>query len=169
MRKKRILLGIANALLTGWVPVVLLDKYSPKLQLTDIITRLLPDDPLIIYWGGIGGLHILMYFLNKTCPVNLTKTKKVLSFLHELTYSVGYSIAGIYRVAAGAFPAATYLAIQKDGFVNGWEKLTVLSLALTLGSLLLCFFVDGFSRKTELPTNYSNGYRNTVSVPILYK
>ncbi|MGO2511781.1 hypothetical protein [Marinomonas polaris] len=126
---------ILLSFLLGSMPMIL-SRNQPDFSAVKALASLNPGDLIFKYFLYLLGVHFLIWFIS--CQI--LKTNQVLSNiiqqLHEFTHKLGFAIHGIYRALTGAVPVAMIYELEKHGLVQGWQRITILSIVLVCASLL---------------------------------
>lgn len=131
--------------LLGSAPMILA-RNQPDFSAIKTLASLNPGDLIFNYFLYLLCVHFVVWFVNR----QVLKTNQLLSSvfqkLHEFTHQLGFAIHGIYRALAGAVPVAMVFELEKHGLIQGWQKITMLSIVLALSCLFASLIL---SKATE--------------------
>ncbi|MCR9519638.1 hypothetical protein NB469_14695 [Vibrio alginolyticus] len=126
---------ILLSLLLGAVPIILLSN-QPDFSAAESLSSLNPGDIVLNYFLYLLCIHLVIWFLNSQVLKTNQSISATLQRAHEFTHKLGFAIHGVYRVIAGAVPAAIWFEIDKHGFVQGWQAITIFSVVLSISSFI---------------------------------
>ncbi|WP_210464225.1 hypothetical protein [Vibrio crassostreae] len=133
--RKILVTEILLSFLLGSVPMLLVSN-QPEFSATKSLASLNPGDVVVYYFFYLLCIHTFVWFVNR----QVLKTNHTISVffqeLHGFTHKLGFAIHGIYRVLAGAVPMAMWFELDMLGLVQGWQAITVFSMALAISSLI---------------------------------
>lgn len=134
----------------GFVPVIILEYTQTNFDVVELLTTLNPGDNIVIYFFCLLIFQIVVWLV----VVNIYQLKpnenilKAVNKLHNFSHKLGFAIHGIYRVLAGAIPAALIMLLLQNGLTQGWERITILSFVLALSCFWICLGLEKVSIHT---------------------
>ncbi|HGY9617677.1 hypothetical protein [Vibrio harveyi] len=133
--RKIVVTEILLSFLLGSVPILLVSN-QPGFSATKSLASLNPGDVVVYYFFYLLCIHIFVWFVNRQVLKNNHTISVFFHELHGFTHKLGFAIHGIYRVLAGAVPTAMWFELDRLGLVQGWQAITVFSMALAISSLI---------------------------------
>ena len=133
--RKIVVTEILLSFLLGSVPILLVSN-QPEFSATKSLASLNPGDVVVYYFFYLLCIHIFVWFVNRQVLKNNHTISVFFHELHGFTHKLGFAIHGIYRVLAGAVPTAMWFELDRLGLVQGWQAITVFSMALAISSLI---------------------------------
>lgn len=123
------------AFLLGAVPMIVGRYSNPDFSAVVTLSRLNPGDLVVSYFLYLSCFHLIVCAINRWGYKNNGPKSVYFDQLLQFTQKLGFAIHGIYRVLAGAVPAAILILFLDRGLVSGWQAVTFLSLVFTIGCL----------------------------------
>jgi hypothetical protein len=145
----KIFVEAISSIIVGGVPCVLIVYYQGVDALFKYVHSLAPPNIVTYYFAGLTIAHILIWAIGKYVLQTEETSKKVLNKLHIITYNVGFTLTGFYRVLTGAMliylapilyvePSSSNLPIVSIGYYTA------------IAFLLMCCVLSAIQEETKV-------------------
>ena len=142
-----------SSLIVGGVPCALIVHFLGVDALFEYVRSLTPPDVVTYYFGILTLTHIAIWAIIKYLLQTEDTSKAILSKLHIISYNVGFTLTGIYRVLAGAMlvylapilyvePTSSNIPIASFGYY------------FAIACLLMCCVLSTIQDETKVRVKY---------------
>lgn len=132
-------------MIIGWLSI-------PDFEAVRALASLNPGDPIVYYFLYLLGFHLIVWAIRYRWLQKSRAASVLFSEMHVFTHQLGFALHGLYRVLAGATPAAIIILLIENGLASGWEAATLMSVIFAIGCITVSIVLSlavGFTAPKE--------------------
>lgn len=132
----------------GTLPVFVAYAVGTVDSVINTLNNLNPGDPIVWYFLGLLGVHLVVYLVDKFIFKPREGVRKFFASARELTHQIGFSLHGVYRALAGAMPAAAGIMLFEEGLSSSAKALPIAAIFF-LGCFITSCILTWLAKSTK--------------------